>query len=241
MCRAVVYHCETPMAESRRLSNPLPQAGHGDRGEPSADGASSVSRLSSTSNEEVEQTLEVGLALAPIPDARRRPRLLTRPCWEGAVPEQVQPQPLYPLCQHLGGGARALFLSSLLLIHTLKRCCGITSSPLPPPCNESRHQKSQTRQFSNKWTYNPVAFRLLLQRNSIRKHRVHRTADPRRADCTVVLTQGFFLRRPRSALQLTSPQPGSRHNHSPISHCFITSSCKTKRFCSVPGCSRHPA
>lgn len=78
MCRAVVYHCETPVAESWRPSNPLPQAGRRDRGEPSADGASSVSRLSSTSKEEVERALEVGLALAPITDARRRLRL-----WRG--------------------------------------------------------------------------------------------------------------------------------------------------------------
>lgn len=66
------------MAESWRPSNLLPQAGRRDRSEPSADGASSVSRLSSTSKEEVERALEVGLALAPITDARRRLRL-----WRG--------------------------------------------------------------------------------------------------------------------------------------------------------------
>lgn len=68
---------------------------------------------------------------APGPHHRCQEKAETpaRPCWEGAGPEQVQPQPLDPLCQHLSGGARALFLSSLLLIHTLERCCGATSSP----------------------------------------------------------------------------------------------------------------
>ncbi|KAK2826142.1 hypothetical protein Q5P01_020356 [Channa striata] len=75
MCRIVVYHCETPVAESWRPSNPLPQAGNGDHGEPSADGASNVSCLSSTSKEEVEHALEVGLAPALITDANRRLRL----------------------------------------------------------------------------------------------------------------------------------------------------------------------
>lgn len=149
-CRSVVYHCETPVAESWRPSNPLPQAGHRDRGEPSADGASSASRLSSTSKEEVEQALEVGLAPAPITDARRKAETLARPCWEGAGPEQVQSQPLDPLCQHLSGGARTLFLSSLLLIHTLERCLvgwgGDSLGPsLPPTSNKSKTLKIQNR------------------------------------------------------------------------------------------------
>lgn len=96
MCRIVVYHCETPVAESWRLGNPLPQAGRGDRSEPSADGASSVSRLSSTSSEEVEQTLEVGLALAPIPDARRRPRLWRSPAGRVLGRNRCSLSPLYP-------------------------------------------------------------------------------------------------------------------------------------------------
>ncbi len=45
---------------------------------------------------EVERVLEVGLAPAPITDARRRAEALARPCWEGAGPEQVQSQPLDP-------------------------------------------------------------------------------------------------------------------------------------------------
>lgn len=61
------------------------------------------------------------------------------PCWEGAGPEQVQSQPLVPLCQHLSG---ALFLSSLLLIHTLRRCCGGHALPLPRPSNISTQQKA---------------------------------------------------------------------------------------------------
>ncbi|TNN52954.1 hypothetical protein EYF80_036819 [Liparis tanakae] len=45
---AIVYHCETPVAESRSSpSIPLSPGGAAEtRGEPSADGASSVSRLS---------------------------------------------------------------------------------------------------------------------------------------------------------------------------------------------------
>ena len=66
---------------------------------------------------------------------------LTRPCWEGAGPEQVQSQPLYPLCQHLSGGACALFLSSFLLIHTLKRCCGTSSSPSHHPATNPDTKK----------------------------------------------------------------------------------------------------
>lgn len=62
-------------------------------------------RLSPMSEEEVERALEVGLAPAPITDARRKAETPVRPCWEGAGPEQVQSQPLDPLCQHLSGGA----------------------------------------------------------------------------------------------------------------------------------------
>lgn len=148
MCRAVVYHCETPVAESWRPSNPLPQAGCVDRSKPSADGASSVSSLSSTSKGEVERALEVGLALAPHHRCQEKAETLARPCWEGAGPEQVQSQPLDPLCQHLSGGAHALFLSSLLLIHTLERCCGATSTPSFHPATNPDTQKSDQTQFS---------------------------------------------------------------------------------------------
>lgn len=58
----------------------------------------------------------------------------------------MQSQPLDPLCQHLSGGARALFLPSLLLIHTLGRCCGATSNPsLHPATNPDTQNPSQTR------------------------------------------------------------------------------------------------
>lgn len=58
----------------------------------------------------------------------------------------MQSQPLDPLCQHLSGGACAFFLSSLLLIHTLGRCCGATSNPsLHPATNPDTQNPSQTR------------------------------------------------------------------------------------------------
>lgn len=72
---------------------------------------------------------EGGTGPSPHHRCQEKAETLARPCWEGAGPEQVQSQPLDPLCQHLSGGAHALFLSSLLLIHTLERCCGATSSP----------------------------------------------------------------------------------------------------------------
>lgn len=148
MCLTVVYHCETPVAEPWRPSYPLPQAGRRDRGEPSADGASSVSLCLSTRKEEVERALEVGLAPGPHHRCQEKAEALVKPCWEGAGPEQVQSQPLDPLCQHLGSGARALFLSSLLLIHTLERCCGVggvgaSSTSLHPATNPGSQHEDQ--------------------------------------------------------------------------------------------------
>lgn len=145
MCRTVVYHCETPVAELWRPSNPLPQAGRRDRGEPSADGASSVSRLSSTSKRRGGASAGGGTGPGPHHRCQEKAEALARPCWEGAGPEQVQSQPLGPLCQHLSGGARTLFLSSLLLIHTLERCCGAPSRPsLHPATNPDTKNQEQT-------------------------------------------------------------------------------------------------
>lgn len=134
MCGAVVYHCETPVAESRRPSDPLPQAGRRDRGPPSADGASSVSSHSfPTSREEVERAPEVGLAPGPRHRCQEKAETLARPCWEGAGPEQVQSRPpRSPSVSTSAVEAGALFLSSPLLIHTLERCCGAVVVVAPP-------------------------------------------------------------------------------------------------------------
>lgn len=130
-------------------SNPLPQAGRRDHGEPSADGASSVSRLSSASKRRGGANAGGGTGPGPHHRCQEKAETLTRPCWEGAGPEQVQSQPLYPLCQHLSGGARALFLSSLLLIHTLERCCGSTSSPSLHPATNPDPENHNRTQFNN--------------------------------------------------------------------------------------------
>lgn len=87
-----------------------------------------------------------GTGPGPHHRCQEKAETLARPCWEGAGPEQVQSQPLDPLCQHLSGGACALFLSSLLLIHTLGRCCGATSSPsLHPATNPDTKSPHQTQ------------------------------------------------------------------------------------------------
>lgn len=119
---------------------------------------------------------EVGLAPGPHHRCQEKAETLSRPCWEGAVPEQVQSQPLDPFCQHLRGGARALFLSSILLIHTLARCCGATSSPLPPPSNEFSHQNIPTTLC--------LPLRVKSSKYSCR-------SDPRRTNTIVVLTQAL--------------------------------------------------
>lgn len=87
-------------------------------------------RLSPMSEEEVERALEVGLAPAPITDARRKAETPVRPCWEGAGPEQVQSQPLDPLCQHLSGGApRSLPVLAPSHSHTQE----VLWAYIPPP------------------------------------------------------------------------------------------------------------
>lgn len=91
----------------------------------------SLQRFSSLFHKQRRCGASVGGGTGPGPHHRcqEKAETLARPCWEGAGPEQVQSQPLNPLCQHLSGGAHPLFLSSLLLIHTLERCCEAASSP----------------------------------------------------------------------------------------------------------------
>lgn len=98
--------------------------------------------------------MEPPATLVFLPQAEKR--WSTRWRWDGWDPDEVLlggrwagtgavSAPPSPLCQHLGGGARALFLSSFLLVHTPERCWGTAPSP-------SLHQRIQT-QF-NKTTTN---------------------------------------------------------------------------------------
>lgn len=66
----------------------------------------------------------------PVTDARRRPRLRRDPAGRVLGWNRCHLSPSIPLCQHLGGGAGALFLSSLLLIRTPGRC---RAQPSPSP------------------------------------------------------------------------------------------------------------
>jgi len=78
---AAVYHRETPVAESWRPSNPpSPPAGRRDRGEPPADGASSISRLSPPSEEEAVAGAKGGTGPGPHHRCQeKRPRLWRDP------------------------------------------------------------------------------------------------------------------------------------------------------------------
>lgn len=143
MCRAVVYHCETPVAEPWRPSNLFPRRAAETLASPQQmePPAFLVSFLQAK-----KRWSERWTGSGPHHRCQKKAETPARPCWEGAGPEQVQSQPLDPLCQHLSGGACALFLSSLLLIHTVERCCGAASSfSLLPATNPDT--KITTRQF----------------------------------------------------------------------------------------------
>lgn len=145
MCRTVVYHCETPVAESQRPSNPRPQAGRRDRSKPSADGASSVSHLSPASKEEVECALELGLALAPITDARRRLRFWRGPAGRVLGLNRCNLSPSIPSVSTSVVDPALSSCPRSFLIHTLGRCCGATSSPsLHPATNPDIKKPHQT-------------------------------------------------------------------------------------------------
>lgn len=126
------------MAESWRPSNPLPRAGRREHREPSADGASSVSHLSSTSEEDVERPLEVGLAPAPITDARRRLRLWRDPA--GRVLDRNRCN-LSPSIPSVSTSVVEPVLSSCPRSFSFTQLRGVVG-PLPPPNNKFKHQKS---------------------------------------------------------------------------------------------------
>lgn len=151
-------------------------------------------RLSPMSEEEVERALEVGLAPAPITDARRKAETPVRPCWEGAGPEQVQSQPLDPLCQHLSGGApRSLPVLAPSHSHTQEVLWAYIPPPTPPPTphsNKFRHPKTRQSQKLHRVLLlpSPRKEQTLKVQSTVAEVCVR---DPQRANSGVVLTQVF--------------------------------------------------
>lgn len=143
MCRAEVYHCETPVAEPPRPSSPFPRQGRRDRGEPSADGASSVYPPTTSTNTSLSpppaekrwsERWKVGPGpRPPITDARRRLRLRRGPAGKAPGWNRCSFSPLAnpPTPHPPSVSTSAHFLSSLPLIHTLKRCYGGYIQPTP--------------------------------------------------------------------------------------------------------------
>lgn len=146
-----VPHCGLPLWDPRGrvVEARQPPSPGGPRRPQRALGRWSLQRFSSLIHKQRRGGANAGGGTGPGPHPRcqEKAETLTKPCWEGAGPEQVQPQPpLSPLCQHLSGGAHTRFLSSLLLIHTLERCCRTTSSPsLHPATNPDTEKKNHNQ------------------------------------------------------------------------------------------------
>lgn len=187
-------------------ATPFPPGSCRDRSKPSADGAASVFRFSSTSKEDVERALEVGLALAPITDARRRLRLWRGPAgrvlgrnrcnlspWNPSVSTSVV-EPILSSCPrsfsftHWRGVVgqhpslhQTINVDTKILKHTRLFCCLVSSS-----------QKKQEYKLQS--TVADVS-----------------VYDPQRANSRVVLTQAFSSAGYDKLLGWPRPLPEGQH------------------------------
>ena len=186
MCCAVVYHCETPVAESWRTSNPLPQAGRRDRSKPMADGASSVPP--SLSCERRRGGASAGGGTGPGPHHRCQEKgwdsgeALLGGCWAGTGAISAPRSPL----SAPQWWSPALSLPVLAPSHShAQEVLWAYIPPLPPPSNKFRHPK--TRQ-SSLTAFPSRKEQTLKVQSTVTEVCV---CDPQRANSGVVLTQAF--------------------------------------------------
>lgn len=173
----------------------------------------------------------------PITDARRRPRLRRDPAGRVLGRNRCHLSPSIPLCQHLGGGAAALFLSSLLLIRTPGRCRSRRVQPLLLQQENTSsihrtHPHTQHSQDAGSLSRSSTSLKQKPHKTGRKTQKFNSTVSQvtlRGQTAELCRLRGFFFLPPQPPLLFTDPTTTNKNHPPRRTLCFIAGGHKTKR------------